>query len=272
MRAVEALAAPDGPFFVIAGPCVLESDDVNRRVAEHLTTLTARLRVPLLFKASYRKDNRTAGTSPRGPGIEDGLDRLARIREEFAVPVLSDVHDAAEATRAGEVLDVLQIPAFLCRQTSLLEAAAGTGRPLNIKKGQFLAPESMAHVVDKARAAGATAVAVTERGTCFGYGDLVVDPRSFPTLRGFGVRVVFDATHSLQRPGGSETGGDRRFLRPLVQAALAAGATAIFFETHPDPDRAQSDRGTQLALGDVAAFLEDVVSFEARVREARASV
>jgi len=266
--AVESLWKPDGPFFVIAGPCVLESEDVNRRVAERLAEIASRSSVPVIFKASYLKDNRTGATSERGPGLESGLRMLAAIKEEFALPVLSDVHTVEEAAPAAKVLDALQVPAFLCRQSRLIEAVAATGRPMNVKKGQFLAPESAGFIVEKARAAGATAVALTERGASFGYGDLVVDPRAFPVLASFGVRVIFDVTHSLQRPGGSETGGDRRFAKPLARAAIAAGATALFLETHPNPAEASSDKGTQLPLSEAADFIGEMAEFADSARRA----
>lgn len=267
MPGIDALFAPGGPFFAISGPCVIESESLLREVAECLRDASERCGVPVVLKASYAKDNRTSAAASRGPGLEKGLEILAKVGREVGLPITSDVHTPEEAARAGDVLDVLQIPAFLCRQTSLVEAAARTGRPLNIKKGQFLSPDSVRFVVEKARAGGATALGITERGTSFGYGDLVVDPRVFPILAGLPVVPIYDATHSLQRPGGATTGGDRRFARALARAALGAGARAIFFETHPDPDRAESDRDTQLPLAIAGAFLTEMARMAAFVRE-----
>jgi len=246
---------------VIAGPCVIEDPGMVLEVAAELRRLTAALGLPFVFKASYAKDNRSSVRSFRGPGMEEGLRILAEVRERVHVPVLSDVHTPEEVPKAAALLDVLQIPAFLCRQTSLLEAAGRTGKPVNIKKGQFLAPEDLARAVDKVRAAGSGQILLTERGTFFGYHNLVVDMRSIPILAGTGCPVVYDATHSLQLPGaGEETGGLRHFALPLARAAVAAGAHAVFFETHPDPDRALSDRSTQLPLAEVPAFLEELVA------------
>lgn len=258
MPEAEALFVSRGAVFVIAGPCALESEAMALTVAERLAEASRELKIPVVFKASFLKDNRTRGDAPRGVGLAEGLRILARVRSETGLPVLSDVHTEEDARRAGEVLDILQIPAFLCRQTRLVEAAAATGRPLNVKKGQFLPPSNARFIVEKARAAGAPTVAITERGASFGYGDLVVDPRVFPLLDDLGVCAIYDATHSLQTPGGGETGGDRRFLRPLTRAALAAGAVGVFFETHPDPATAISDRATQLPLAEARDFLAEI--------------
>jgi len=255
---VDALFSLGGPFFAIAGPCVIESEEMLLATAERLKGISDRLDVPLIFKASYLKDNRTSRDSFRGPGVTGGIAMLAEVRRRFDLPVLTDVHSESEAREAAPVIDVLQIPAFLCRQSSLIEAAAATGRPLNIKKGQFLPPENVRFIVEKARGAGATHVAVTERGTSFGYGDLVVDPRVFQLLRDDGIPAVFDATHSLQRPGGSTTGGDRHFMRTVARAAVAAGVSGLFFETHPDPSSAKSDSATQLPLDEAEAFLGEI--------------
>jgi 2-dehydro-3-deoxyphosphooctonate aldolase (KDO 8-P synthase) len=238
----------------------MESRDLVLECAEKLRTIHDRLRVPIVFKASYLKDNRSRSVSYRGPGLEAGLEILADVRTRTGLPVTTDVHTEEEARLAGEVVDVLQIPAFLCRQSRLVEAAARTGRILNVKKGQFLAPGDARFIVEKARAAGASEVAITERGTSFGYGDLIVDPRSFGLLREIPAAAIFDATHSMQRPGGGETGGDRRFMRPVTRAAIAAGASGIFFETHPDPERALSDRATQIPLGGAEAFLGEMAA------------
>ncbi len=254
-------------FFVIAGPCVLEDDDLNLRVADSLAGTATALGVPIVFKASFDKANRSKAGAARGPGLEGGLRRLERVRAASGLPILTDVHEAVQADAAAAVCDVLQIPAFLCRQTDLVVAAARTGRPLNIKKGQWLAPEEMAGAVGKARAAGAEAVAVTERGTFFGYGDLVVDMRSFTRLkRATGAPTVFDGTHSVQRPGRADgaSGGDPEFTRPLVRAAIAAGADALFLEVHPDPRNAPSDGANMLRLEAFRPLLEEVLA----VREA----
>jgi 2-dehydro-3-deoxyphosphooctonate aldolase (KDO 8-P synthase) len=249
---------------VIAGPCVLESGDVARRVAEELRKTCERLNVPYVFKASYAKANRSAVESYRGPGLDEGLGLLAKIRAEFGVPVLTDVHEASEAAAAGAVVDIVQIPAFLSRQTALLEAAGATGKVVNVKKGQFLAPGDMERAAEKAKLAGASGVLLTERGTTFGYGDLVVDMRSFALMAKTGWPTVFDITHSLQQPGGRTTGGRKEFALPLARAAVAAGCDAVFLEAHPDPENALSDAATMLPLGDVARLLESLV----RVREA----
>jgi 2-dehydro-3-deoxyphosphooctonate aldolase (KDO 8-P synthase) len=251
---------------VIAGPCVIEEEAECLRTAEALSRAAARLKLPFVFKASYLKDNRTSRDSFTGPGIERGLEILSRVRREVGVPVTTDIHSREEAARAAAVVDLLQIPAFLCRQTSLLVAAGGTGLPVNIKKGQFVAPSDIAFAAEKAVAAGAAGALLTERGTSFGYGDLVVDIRSFEVMRGSGWPAVYDATHSLQRPGGATTGGERRFLLPLARAAVAGGADAVFLEAHPDPSRALSDRATQVPLEEV----EPVLASLARIRESLA--
>ncbi len=254
-------------LFVIAGPCVVESAELCLTVARRLQAVCGARGVPWIFKASYRKANRSSADSFEGLSGEAGLEALARVRREVGVPVLTDVHEVAEVAAAAEVADVLQIPAFLSRQTALIRAAAASGRAVNVKKGQFLAPEDMRRAIDKATGAGATRVLVTERGTTFGYGDLVVDMRGLVTMRDFGWPVVFDATHSLQRPGGRETGGDRRFAEPLMRAAVACGVDGLFFETHPDPARARSDAATQLPLERVEAFLDAALAVHRVVRE-----
>lgn len=251
-------------LFVVAGPCVVESVELCLTVATKLQQLTAERGLPFVFKASYRKANRSSGSSFPGLPGDQGLNALARVKSELGVPVLTDVHDVSEVAAAAQVADVLQIPAFLSRQTDLLVAAAKTGRAVNVKKGQFLAPSDMKNVVDKLTGAGCERMLLTERGTTFGYGDLVVDMRGLVTMRELGWPVLFDATHSLQRPGGSETGGDRKFAFPLMRAAVACGVDGLFFETHPDPARALSDAATQLPLAQAAAFLDDA----ARVRDA----
>ena len=242
---------------LIAGPCGLESAALAFEVAEQLAALARRLQLPWVFKSSFDKANRSAAGSWRGPGLDRGLQILADVRSRFSVPVTTDVHVPAQAAPVAEVVDLLQVPAFLCRQTDLLEACADTGRPVNVKKGQFLAPEATAGIVDKV---GATRVMLTERGACFGHGDLVVDYRSLVQMRALGVPVCFDATHSTQRPGGSKTGGDRRFTAPLARAAAAVGIDALFAEVHPRPHEARSDAATQLRADELAAILGDVLA------------
>lgn len=255
-------------LLILSGPCVIESEGMCLRVAEHMKALCDARRLPYVFKASYRKANRSSGRAFTGLASDEALAVLAKVRRELGVPVVTDVHEEAEVAAAAEVADVLQIPAFLCRQTGLLVAAARTGRTVNVKKGQFLAPADMRNAVDKITGAGGERIMLTERGTTFGYGDLVVDMRGLVVMRELGWPVLYDATHSLQRPGGSETGGDRRFAHPLVRAAVACGLDGLFFETHPDPAHALSDAATQLPLEQAAAFLDDAC----RVRDAVAEV
>jgi 2-dehydro-3-deoxyphosphooctonate aldolase (KDO 8-P synthase) len=238
------------PLVLISGPCVIESPEETLAIAAALKELTARLGIGFIFKASYDKANRTAIDAYRGPGLKDGLAVLARIKRELGVPVLSDVHAADEVAAAAEVLDVIQIPAFLCRQTDLLLAAAATGKPVNVKKGQFLAPWDVAHVVAKIASTGNRRVLLTERGVTFGYNNLVVDFRAIAILQQTGCPVVFDATHSVQLPGGAgqSSGGQREFAPLLARAAVAAGAEGVFMEVHPDPDRALCDGPNSLRL------------------------
>ena len=238
--------------FLIAGPCVIEPGDVLPRVAEALAKLAAVRGVQVCFKASFDKANRARGGAPRGPGLEEGLRILERVRATSGLPVLTDIHEPAQAAPAAEVADVLQIPAFLCRQTDLLVAAGRTGRPVNVKKGQWMQPEAMAGALDKVRSGGSSDLAVTERGTFFGYGDLVVDMRSFARLRAAtSAPTVFDATHSVQQPGqgtAGASGGQREHIPALIAGAAVAGADGFFLETHPDPAGAQSDSATQWPL------------------------
>ncbi|HEX6133011.1 MAG TPA: 3-deoxy-8-phosphooctulonate synthase [Longimicrobiales bacterium] len=262
----------DRRFFLIAGPCVLEDDALNLRVAEALAELRIRTGVPIVFKASFDKANRSRAGAARGPGLEQGLRRLERVGAATGLPLLTDIHEAEQAGTVAQVCDVLQIPAFLGRQTDLIEAAARTGRPVNIKKGQWMAPEDMAGAVAKARNAGAAAVAVTERGTFLGYGDLVVDMRSFARMReATNAPVIFDGTHSVQRPGRADgaSGGDPGFIQPLVLAAMAAGADALFLEVHPDPARAPSDGSNMLSLDRLPALLERVLDVRAAALQER---
>ena len=251
-------------LLVIAGPCVVESGDMCLEVAEHMKDLCAARGVSYVFKASYRKANRSSARSFEGLGLEAALGILREVKAKADVPILTDVHDNDEISHAAEVADVIQIPAFLSRQTGLIRAAARSGRAVNVKKGQFLAPDDMAQVVEKLTSAGCEKILLTERGTTFGYHDLVVDMRGLAVMRELGWPVVYDATHSLQRPGGEASGGERRFCFPLMRAAIACGVDGLFFETHPDPARALSDAATQLPLDQVETFLDEA----ARVREA----
>ena len=254
--------------FLIAGPCVIEPGDVLPRVAETLARIGAARGLPVCFKASFDKANRARGDAPRGPGLEEGLRVLEHVRSVSGLPVLTDIHEAAQAAPAAEVADALQIPAFLCRQTDLLTAAGRTGRPVNVKKGQWMQAEAMAGALEKVRSAGSTDIAVTERGTFFGYGDLVVDMRNFARLRSAtGAPVVFDATHAVQQPGqgaGGASGGQREHIPELLAAAAVAGADGFFLETHPDPDLALSDAGTQWPLDRLPDLLDRTLDLWAR--------
>jgi 2-dehydro-3-deoxyphosphooctonate aldolase (KDO 8-P synthase) len=246
------------PLAVICGPCALESEAIALRVAEGVVRVTEDLGLPLVYKSSYLKDNRLSHGSYAGPGQAEGLAILARVRKDFGVPVLSDVHCREEVGPAAEILDAIQIPAFLCRQTRLLEAAALTGKPLNIKKGQFMAPDDMARVAAKAVAVGNEQLLLTERGSSFGYHNLVVDMRSLDIMRRSGFPVVFDATHSVQLPGASSgaSGGQPEYVPLLARAACAAGCDALFIEAHPDPPSALSDAASMIALSDLRPILE----------------
>jgi 2-dehydro-3-deoxyphosphooctonate aldolase (KDO 8-P synthase) len=247
-----------GPFFVIAGPCVIEDEATTLRVAAFLRDAGERLGISVIFKSSYDKANRTSLGSFRGPGLQKGLEVLRKVKQTTGLPVLSDVHGVHEVEPAAEVLDVIQIPAFLCRQTDLIVAAARSGRPLNIKKGQFISPYDMGPIIEKAASAGNRDVLVTERGAFFGYNNLVVDMRSIAIMREFGLPVVFDATHSVQLPGGQGTcsGGQREFVGTLSRAAVAAGADGVFMEVHPDPDHALCDGPNSLPLSGVEGLLQ----------------
>ncbi len=250
-------------LLLIAGPCSLENETVTMRVAEALARLRdAEPDLNCVFKGSFDKANRTSLDSPRGPGMEAGLELLAQVKERFGFPVLTDIHAPAQGAPVGAVCDVLQIPAFLCRQTDLLLAAAATGRVVNVKKGQFLSPYEMEFVVRKLEGAGAAEIWQTERGTTFGYRNLVVDMRSFALMRAFGHPTVFDATHSVQQPGagGGTTSGDRSHVPALARAALAAGADGLFVETHPEPDRAISDGPNQIPVDDFPALIRSALA------------
>lgn len=252
---------PDNNFFLIAGPCVIEDEQSPFAIAEHLKAVAEALRIPFYFKASYKKANRSRLDSFTGIGDERGLEVLGRIREQLGVPVVTDIHAEEEAAHAAPYVDVLQIPAFLCRQTSLLQAAAETGKVVNIKKGQFLAPESMSHAVEKVRHFGNNSVWLTERGTTFGYQDLVVDFRAVPLMQRIGVPVVVDVTHSLQRPNqpAGVTGGDPDMIETIARAAVAVGCDGIFMETHPNPAQAKSDGANMLRLDLVEPLLKKLV-------------
>ncbi len=255
-------------LFLIAGPCVIENEKLCRQVAASLVKTCRQLGVFYVFKASFDKANRTSGKAFRGPGITDGLKTLAGIREEFGVPVLTDVHTESQAYEAGEVVDILQIPAFLCRQTDLIEAAVATGKIVNLKKGQFLSPAEMGRVAEKARRAGATKLLLTERGTTFGYNNLVADMRSIPIMKSHGFPIVFDATHSVQLPGGGgdKSAGQREFAPVLAGAALAAGANGLFIETHPRPDKALSDGPNMIPLAEMPKVLGKLLKVFKAVR------
>ncbi|MEK6777658.1 MAG: 3-deoxy-8-phosphooctulonate synthase [bacterium] len=256
------------PLVLIAGPCVIESEAMVMNTAEALKKIALDAGIPLIFKSSYDKANRSSHSSFRGPGLQAGLRILQWVREEFSLPLISDVHTQEEIGPAAEVLDVLQIPAFLCRQSDFIMQVARAGRPVNVKKGQFMAPWDMKNVVEKIRHAGNQNVLITERGASFGYNNLVADMRALPIMRGFGVPVVFDGTHSVQLPGGQGTssGGQREFVPYLTRAAVAAGVDGIFLEVHPSPDEALSDGPNMLALKDLPDLLSQVMEIDAVVR------
>jgi 2-dehydro-3-deoxyphosphooctonate aldolase (KDO 8-P synthase) len=245
------------PFVLISGPCVIEDEERCFSTAVELKRLCRELEIPLIFKASYDKANRSSVHSYRGPGIDVGIKLLRRIKKELGLPVTTDVHSPEEIEKAGPALDVIQIPAFLCRQTDLIVAAARTGKPVNIKKGQFLAPWDVRNIIDKCVSAGNRKVIITERGSTFGYNNLVVDFKALPIIRQFGCPVCFDATHSVQLPGGAGTssGGQREFVEPLIRAAAAVGIDALFIETHDDPDEAMSDGPNMLPTGGLKDIL-----------------
>ena len=247
--------------FLIAGPCVIESEQLAMETAGRIAEITKSLGIPYVFKSSFDKANRTSIKSFRGPGMEKGLEVLAKVKKQLGLPVLTDVHTEEQATEAGRVVDVLQIPAFLCRQTDLLIAAAKTGKVVNVKKGQFLSPLEMGHAVKKVEECGNRRIVLTERGSSFGYNNLIVDMRSFPILRSFGYPVVFDATHSVQLPGGGGTksSGQREFVEPLACAAAGAGVDGFFMEVHPNPDEALSDGPNMVPLHQLKSLLERVM-------------
>ena len=256
------------PLFLIAGPCVIESQTLAEDTAGTLKALTERLGVPFIYKSSFDKANRSSHASYRGPGLEAGLKVLEHVKKTFSVPVLTDVHEDTPMEEVASVVDVLQTPAFLCRQTNFIQRACSVGRPVNIKKGQFLAPGDMANVVDKARATGNEAIMVCERGVSFGYNNLVSDMRSLSIMRETGAPVVFDATHSAQLPGGKGTasGGMREVIPVLARAAVAAGVAGLFMETHPDPEKALSDGPNSWPLGQLEALLETLLELDRVVK------
>jgi len=260
------------PLALIAGPCVIESRDAALHHAERVRDIAAAAGVPVVYKSSFDKANRTSLGGFRGIGMDEGLAILAEVRREIGVPVLTDVHEAAQAAPVAAVVDVLQTPAFLCRQTDFIVAVARAGKPVNLKKGQFLSPAEMEQVVGKAASTGNRDLLVTERGFAFGYSNLVADMRSLAVLAETGYPVVFDATHSVQRPGGlgTESGGDRRYVALLARAAVAAGVGAVFMEVHEDPSRARSDGATSLPLADLPGLLRELVAIDRAVRETHA--
>lgn len=259
------------PFVLIAGPCVVENEDFTLRVAKTLKAIARRRRIPLVFKASYDKANRSSVDSFRGPGLRDGLRVLSRVKKETGLPVLTDVHGPEEVPAAAEVADVVQIPAFLCRQTDLLLAAGRTDRVVNVKKGQFLSPRDTQNIVKKLESAGTRAITLTERGASFGYNNLVVDMRGLDIMKKFGYPVVFDATHSVQLPGGQghASGGQREFVYPLARAAVAVGVAAVFMEVHPRPEAALSDGPNAVRLSDVEKLVERLQAIDRVVKQRR---
>jgi len=263
-----ALNTP-GRLSLISGPCVIENEKLCLQIAAAMRKTCDELGINYIFKASFDKANRSSGKSFRGPGLKAGLAVLAKVRQEFEVPVLTDVHTEEQATVAAEVVDVLQIPAFLCRQTDLLVTAAKTGKIVNVKKGQFLAPQDMSQVVKKVEEVGCKKLALTERGSTFGYNNLVADMRSIPIMRQFGYPVIFDATHSVQLPGagGDKSGGQREFAPVLARCAVAAGVEGLFFETHPNPDHALSDGPNMIALADMPKLLAGLLRIHAAVNQ-----
>ena len=268
VRLGDFAVANDAPLFFIAGPCVLESPELLSRVGRELKAIFGRIGASWVLKCSFDKANRTSAKSFRGRGLRRGLEVFARVKRELGVPMLTDVHEPAQAEAAAKVVDVLQVPAFLCRQTDLLVACGRTGKPVNIKKGQFLAPWDMRNAIAKVESTGNRRILVTERGTTFGYGNLVVDMRGLEMMKDFGYPVIMDATHAVQLPGGlgDATGGDSRFAPTLLRAAAAVGVAGVFFETHPEPERALSDGPNALRLSDVAEAVRLVFEIDALVK------
>ncbi len=268
MKMDELFMSKNKTLFFIAGPCVIENEKTTLEVAHFLRRLSNELSIPIIFKTSYDKANRTSHDSYRGPGIDEGLRIINRVKEEFQLPVISDVHCKEEIAKAAKVLDLIQIPAFLCRQTDLVMGAAATGLPINVKKGQFLSPWDIINTIKKITSTGNNKIIVTERGISFGYNNLVVDMRSIPIMKKFGYPVVFDATHSVQLPGGAgdRSSGQREFIPYLAKAAVAAGADGIFMEIHPDPDKALCDGANSLPLKEVKPLMETLIEIYHIVR------
>jgi len=252
------------PLVLIAGPCVIESEDQVRKTVKGLTEITREINIPFIFKSSYDKANRTSIKSYRGPGLDKGLEILKKVKEEFDIPLLVDVHRIEEVQLVSKVADILQVPAFLCRQTDLIVSIARTGKPINVKKGQFLAPRDMKNVIEKIESTGNKNILLTERGSCFGYNNLVVDMKSLPIMRSFGYPVVFDATHSVQKPGGkgTATAGEREYVPFLAQAAVATGIDGLFLEVHPRPEKALSDGPNMIRLSRVKELLEKLIKID----------
>src|SRR5271170_2267160 len=260
----KVIFGPNKPLVLIAGPCVIESADGTLKIAEAIKKITSKLKVPFVFKASFDKANRTSIRSFRGPGLYEGLKVLSQVRSKLGVPVLSDVHDVNQAQMAGEILDIIQIPAFLCRQTDLIVAAAKTGKTVNVKKGQFMAPWDVSGIIKKMEEAGNRQLLLTERGVSFGYNNLISDFRSLPIMRASGYPVVFDATHSVQKPGGLglSSGGESQYIPLLARCAVAAGVDALFLETHPNPSKALSDGPNSLPLKNLEKLLKDLIAID----------
>lgn len=269
MKLLNYTVGIDQPFFLIAGPCVIESEQLALDTAGQLQEITQDLGIPFIYKSSFDKANRSSAGSFRGLGVEKGLSILAKVKKQIGVPVLTDVHEDTPLTEVASVVDVLQTPAFLCRQTNYIQNVARCGKPVNIKKGQFLAPWDMRHVVEKARAVGNEQIMVCERGVSFGYNNLVTDMRSLAIMRETGCPVVFDATHSVQLPGGqgSKSGGQREFIPVLARAAVAVGVSGLFMETHPNPDAALSDGPNSWPLGSMRELLQQLMAIEQAVKE-----
>lgn len=256
------------PLVLIAGPCVIESEDQVRKTIEGLKEITGEINIPFIFKSSYDKANRTSIKSYRGPGLKKGLEILEKVKREFDIPLLVDVHQIEEVKLVSKVADILQVPAFLCRQTDLIISIAKTGKPINVKKGQFLAPWDMQNVIEKIESTGNKNILLTERGSCFGYNNLVVDMKSLPIIRSFGYPVVFDATHSVQKPGGkgTTTAGEREYVPFLAQAAVATGIDGLFLEVHPQPEKALSDGPNMIRLSRVKELLEKLIKIDKVVK------
>jgi 2-dehydro-3-deoxyphosphooctonate aldolase (KDO 8-P synthase) len=269
VRVGEIRIGKGNPLVLIAGPCVIESEEVIFTTAQKLKEVCDRLGISLIFKSSFDKANRTSGSSFRGPGIDQGLKILSEVKKKFCVPVISDIHAVDEVRPASEVLDALQIPAFLCRQTDLILSSSRTGKPVNVKKGQFLAPWDVKHIIEKFTSTGNRNLLLTERGTSFGYNNLIVDFRGFSVIRSFGYPMLFDVTHSLQLPGGegSSSGGQREFAPSLARAAVATGVEGLFVEVHPNPSQALSDASTMVPLNEIEALLKQVKVIDEMVRK-----